>query len=228
MTDTPRIHDPRQVQGGVQGFLERARAARQSRPRLVMGVDATASRQPTWDRASELQAKMFEAAGNNIEVQLVYFRGAADVRECRASGWLSGSKALASAMAKITCQGGTTQIERVLDHTLREAEKRPIRALVYIGDCCEEARDTLLRLATMLGEKSIPIFAFQEGDDQHAASVFKGMTERSNGIFAQFDERSAQRLTELLKVVGEFAVSNDHAALDHARTKLMLGYNKGR
>ena len=52
--------------------------------RLIFALDATASRQPTWDTACELQAEMFRevAAIGGLSVQLVYYRG---IAECSAS-----------------------------------------------------------------------------------------------------------------------------------------------
>ena len=45
--------------------------------RLIFAMDATMSRQPSWDLALELQADMFQAvkAIGGLDVQLVYFRG---------------------------------------------------------------------------------------------------------------------------------------------------------
>ena len=47
------------------------------RARLIFALDATMSRQPSWDLATHLQAGMFEAASKigGLDVQLVYFRG---------------------------------------------------------------------------------------------------------------------------------------------------------
>ena len=46
-----------------------------TRGRLLFALDATASRQPTWDSACRLQANMFReaAAIGGLDVQLVYF-----------------------------------------------------------------------------------------------------------------------------------------------------------
>ncbi len=54
------------------------------RGRLIFAMDATMSRQPTWDMALALQADMFKAvkAIGGLDVQLIYFRGNG---ECRAS-----------------------------------------------------------------------------------------------------------------------------------------------
>ena len=81
------------------------------RGRLIFALDATMSRQPTWDLAQSLQAKMFEAASGlgGLDVQLVYFRG---FNECRASNFVSGGQGLAQLMSRIDVRGGSTQIRR--------------------------------------------------------------------------------------------------------------------
>ncbi len=45
--------------------------------RLLFALDATASRQPTWDLACELHAELFDEAARlgNIAIQLCYYRG---------------------------------------------------------------------------------------------------------------------------------------------------------
>jgi hypothetical protein len=47
---------------------------RRSRGRLIFTLDATASRESTWDMAAQLQASMFEEAAKagGLDVQLVY------------------------------------------------------------------------------------------------------------------------------------------------------------
>ena len=47
------------------------------RGRLVFAMDATASREPSWDRACQVQGQMFleTAALGGLDVQLVYYRG---------------------------------------------------------------------------------------------------------------------------------------------------------
>jgi hypothetical protein len=98
----------------IDAFLAQVRAmpntlAPGQRGRLVFALDATMSRQPTWDAACRLQADMFQEAGQigGLDVQLVYFRGLA---ECRASGWVAQPQKLASLMERIDCRGGHTQI----------------------------------------------------------------------------------------------------------------------
>ena len=73
--------------------------------RLIFALDATASRQPTWDTACQLQAEMFQevATIGRLDMQLVYYRS---LSECRASRWMSDSKQLAKTMSQIMCQAG--------------------------------------------------------------------------------------------------------------------------
>ena len=45
--------------------------------RLIFALDATLSRQPTWDMACGLQADMFKEAGSvgGLAMRLIYYRG---------------------------------------------------------------------------------------------------------------------------------------------------------
>jgi hypothetical protein len=83
----------------IDAFLKKlqvpaAGVAPGTRGRLIFALDATRSRQPTWDIACQLQAEMFQevAAIGGLDVQLVYYRG---MRECTASRWVSDGRALA-------------------------------------------------------------------------------------------------------------------------------------
>src|SRR5215510_4089098 len=135
--------------------------------RLMFAMDATMSRQPTWDMALALQADMFHAvtAIGGLNVQLIYFRGAG---ECRASRWVSDPDALAALMTRVACAGGYTQIGKVLSHARAEAGKRAVSALVYVGDCMEEEIDELCGRAGELALLGMPVFLFQEGGDAKA------------------------------------------------------------
>src|SRR5262249_35002877 len=92
-----------------------------ARGRLIFALDATASRQPTWDTACELQAEMFRevASAGGLDMQLVYYRS---VGECRASRWISRPDQLAKTMSQIMCEAGHTQIEKVLIHAQKETK----------------------------------------------------------------------------------------------------------
>src|SRR5689334_11226879 len=132
------------------------------RGRLIFALDATASREPTWDRACRIQGEMFEATAalGGLDVKLVYYRG---FSECKASRWLTTAPDLHRAMRAVSCLGGETQIERVLAHAIAENQKQRENALVFVGDAMEENVDRLCQLAGALRLKGVPIFPSHEG-----------------------------------------------------------------
>src|ERR1700716_18086 len=152
----------------IAAFVAKARVmlphATGARGRLVFALDATMSRQPTWDMACTLQADMFREAASigSLDIRLVYYRG---FNECRATGWISDSAKLATLMSKIDCQGGNTQIGKVLSEARREAVASAVRAVVFVGDAMEEAVDDLCAKAGGLGPLKGPGFVFPGGGD---------------------------------------------------------------
>lgn len=173
------------------------------RARLIFAIDATASRQGTWDRAAHLQSQMFgtvAALGGLVDIQLVFYRGSG---ECVASRWLSDPKALAAIMSGVNCRAGFTQIRRALTHARKEHARNKIGALILISDACEETPDDLYAEARELGA---PCFMFQEGEDEEVAEVYQKIARITGGAYCSFDEGAAQRLADLLKAVVAFAV----------------------
>ena len=198
--------ESRSSRGAIDTFLTAAKkfVPQAGGGRLVFALDATMSRQPTWDAACRLQAEMFNAVGaaGNLQVQLVYFRG---FGECRASRWVADTDRLRDLMVKIDCRGGQTQIGKVLGHIRDETQKRKVSAAVYIGDCMEEEVDALCAVAGELGLRKVPCFMFQEGRDPAAMAAFSEIARLSGGAFARFDDNAARELAELLRAVASFA-----------------------
>jgi hypothetical protein len=218
---------PKSSAGEIDAFLRQARdlAPRTSvaRGRLIFALDATMSRQPTWDMACALQGEMFSAAAaaGNLSVQLVYFRG---LRESRASGWVENAESLRALMEKIDCRGGLTQIARVLSHAKRESEKRPVSALVYVGDSMEENIDELLGLAGELGLRGVKAFVFHDGRDPNAKFAFRQIAKLTGGACLPFDRNSASELRALLVAVATYAAGGRKAleAMDGETAKRLL------
>lgn len=183
-------------------------AGKQSR--LIFAMDATASREPTWDRACKIQGQLFKTtdALGGIEIQLVYYGGFGDLY---ASPWFRTSKQLLESMSKVRCLGGATQIGRVLSHALRQSREQKIDALIFVGDCMEENADPLCKLAGELGMMGVPIFMFQEGHDIKAASTFAQIAALSGGAHCQFDSASADQLRTLLGAVAAYAAGGLNA-----------------
>src|SRR5262249_17119928 len=107
---------------------------------LIFALDATMSRQPTWDQACRLQAEMFREAATlgGLDLQLVYYRGLA---ERRASRWIVEPARFGELMSRIDCRGGQTQIAKVLAHARHENDRGKVAALVFVGDAMEEVLD---------------------------------------------------------------------------------------
>jgi hypothetical protein len=206
------------IKGDIAEFLDQLKsrqpapsAAASGRGRLIFALDATASREPTWDQACRIQGEMFTATAalGGLDLQLVFYRG---YDECRASRWVNAAADLHRLMRSVLCAGGETQIERVLTHTIRETGKRKVNALVFVSDAIEEKADRLCRLAGELGAFGVPIFLFHEGFDPDAAAAFRQMTSLSHGAYLAFDLASIDRLKELLGAIAVYATGN-HAAL---------------
>jgi hypothetical protein len=199
----------------IDAFLEKVRglgpaATAGKRGRLIFALDATMSRQPTWDSACALQADMFReaAADGGLDIQLVYFRG---LNECRASGFVAISEKLAALMGGIDCRGGHTQIGKVLAHARREHGERPVQALVFVGDAMEEKIDDLCAAAGELGLLNVPVFMFQEGYDAVAENAYREIARLSRGAYCRFDVGAARELGELLRAVAAYAAGGRKA-----------------
>lgn len=205
----------------IAAFVAKARAMSPHREgakgRMVFALDATMSRQPTWDMACALQADMFREAASigSLDIRLVYYRG---LSECRATGWISDSGQLARLMGKIDCQGGNTQIGKVLSEARREAVASAVRAVVFVGDAMEEAVDDLCAKAGELGLLKVPVFMFQEGHDVAAEQAFREIARLTGGAWCRFDPGAAAQLRELLRAAAAYAAGGREALLRLSKT----------
>ncbi|GAB5414811.1 MAG: hypothetical protein Cons2KO_24140 [Congregibacter sp.] len=204
----------------MQAFLQRAKQVQRftaGRARLIFAIDATASRQPTWDLACSFQADMFAACSdlNSLSMQLAYFRG---LNELRATDWVHDGQALAQTMSRVRCEAGRTQIGRLLKSALKTHAQGAVSALVFIGDAVEESAPRLQEIAGECRIKRLPLFLFQEGNDPHARSCMQKMAQLSGGAYESFDQRSAQRLKDLLSAVARYAAGG-RPALESMRSQ---------
>ncbi len=193
----------------IDAFLAEARAMAPAAPtggrgRLIFALDATMSRQPTWDTALKLQAEMFEEAGKvgGLDIQLAYFRG---FNECRVSRWVSDARVLRDLMTAIQCRGGHTQIGKILTHARRETGKKKVDVLVFVGDALEEKVDDLAARAGELGMLGVRVFIFQEGRNPVVERGFREIARLSGGAYARFDINAAGQLRQLLRAAAVYA-----------------------
>jgi len=203
----------------VAEFLDAARRAqppaRSGRGRLIFALDATMSRQPMWDMAQKLQAKMFEVAE----------------KLGGASRFVSGGQGLAALMSRIDVRAGETQIRRVLAHARDESRRQKVGAFVFVGDAMEESADELAAVAGELALLGVKAFMFQEGHDPFARRVFADIARLTGGAYGAFDAGAAQRLEALLRAAAAYAAGG-HAALaraaaDDPEARLLLSQMRG-
>ncbi len=232
-THAPVRRDDGQVAGSrsrpqeIDAFLAQARTMAPAetaggRGRLIFALDATMSRQPTWDTALRLQAEMFEEAAKigGLDIQLVYYRG---FNECRSSHWVGNARALRDLMTTIDCRGGHTQIGRILKHARKETGRKRVNVLVFVGDAMEEKIDDLAAAAGELGMLGLKVFIFQEGRDPSAERAFREIARLSGGAYARFDVSAAGQLAELLRAAAVYAAGGMKAlAKGGAGAQLLL------
>lgn len=205
----------------VDAFLRKvaarppSRASGGRRGRLLFAMDATASRQPTWDHAAHIQGEMFHAAAGlgGLDIQLAFFRG---FGEFRVSAWTDNEAELLRLMTSVGCLAGETQLGKVLSHARNETKRNPINALVYVGDSFEEDIDKMAKTAGELGLLGVPVFMFHEGSEPLAAFAFQQIAKLTGGAYCRFDGASAEQLKALLGAVAVFAAGGRPALQDLA------------
>ncbi|MCY4097991.1 MAG: VWA domain-containing protein [Rhodospirillales bacterium] len=205
--------------GDIDAFLEAVRTAppaTRGRGRLLFALDATMSREGTWDQAAAVQADLFREAGRvgGLSVQLMWFRGVGEFQVCP---WTAEPADLVREMTAVRCRAGLTQISRALSHAAVEHERVPVAAMVYAGDACEEPADPLVAQAGVLGMQGLRLFMFQEGHDPVAADVFQAVAKVSGGAYARFGPGSAATLRALLQATAVYAAGGLRALQAHER-----------
>jgi len=205
----------------VEAFL--AHASRLQPPalrttqRVIFALDATASREPTWDLACSLHAELFGVAARhgNIAIQLCHYGGH---EEFVASPWAMTPEALLDDMLRVRCKGGRTQLVRVLEHAISEATRHPVRALVFIGDAFEEDERALIAAAGKLALFGVPAFVCHEGGDPTAFRAFSALARITRGALVPFAPGSAASLREFFGAVAAYATGGLDA-LEHLATQ---------
>ena len=193
-------------------------SGRPGRGRLLFGMDATASREPTWDHACSIQGEMFVAADTlgGLDVRLAFYRG---FDELKVSRWTSDGRELARLMGAVRCLAGRTQIGRLLRYAGDQRRDSRLDAVVFVGDCCEEDVDQVGHEAGQLGLLGLPVFVFQEGQDRVASRIFPQIAKLTRGAYCKFDRNSPDQLKRLLGAVAAYAAGGREAFLKYGKEK---------
>lgn len=200
----------------VKAFLDQvatiapAAKAAGTRGRLIFAMDATASRQPMWDRAARIQGEMFQATAalGGLDIQLAFYRG---FGEFKVSRWTANEAELLRLMTSVFCMAGETQLRKVLLHAANETRRNKVNALVFVGDAFEEDIDAVGAAAGELGLLGVPAFMFHEGADAMVAFAFQQVAKLSGGAYCRFDANSPDALKNLLGAVAVYAAGGNAA-----------------
>ena len=189
--------------------------------RLMFAMDATASREHTWDMACQIQADMFMSTQDigNLEISLCYFRG---YHEFHVLDWSNQAAKLRDQMLAVRCLAGHTQIKRTLEHAVKVCAAQKVKAVVYVGDSFEENIDDVGMMAGKLNLLGVPVFTFHEGNDPVAKNAFQHIAQLTGGAYCTFDQNSVSQLKDLLCAVAAFAVGGINALHQHSQKGNML------
>ncbi len=183
----------------VQGFGGSA----PSRPRLVFGFDATASREPAWAMARRVTDALVKALPGELDVALAVHGGS---RLHTFTKFTDDGRTLRDLAASINCEAGQTRLLAILSGSLA----RPgVRVVTYIGDVYEELLKHGRKVADELGRRGIKLFVFHDISDWAArrdAEVFLDLARRTGGCVLPFDANAPGKLRDLLAAVAVFAV----------------------
>jgi hypothetical protein len=174
-----------------------------SRPRLIFGVDATASREPAWATARQVTDALVRALPGELDVALAVHGGS---RLHTFTEFTANPGHLRDRAAGVACISGHTRMLPILSRALAE---KNVRVVVYIGDVFEESPSRGRRLADDMGKRGIRLIVLHDVADWTArrdAELFLDLARRTGGCVLPFDASAAARLRELLAAVAVYAV----------------------
>jgi hypothetical protein len=177
-----------------------------TRPRLVFGFDATASREPAWAAARTVTDALVRALPGELDVALAVHGGS---RLHTFTEFTANAATLRDRAAGIGCIAGFTQLLPILSRSL---EAPGVRVVVYIGDVFEESQARGRRLADAMGLKGIRLIVLHDTADWNArrdAEIFLDLARRTGGCVLPFDANAPDRLRELLRAVAVYAVGGE-------------------
>src|SRR3954453_18605733 len=187
-----------------------------TRPRLIFGFDATASREPAWAAARDVTDALVQALPGELDVALAVHGGG---RLHTFTSFTADPNLLRDQAAAITCRAGPTQLLPLLARALAA---QGVRVITYIGDVYEESPGRGRKLADDLGSRGIRLIVLHDTAHWTArrdAEVFLDLARRTGGCVLPFDASSPGRLRDLLAAIAVFAVGGEEL-LEHKRADL--------
>lgn len=188
------------------------------RPRLLLAVDATASRSTAWNAAKQTTDVLLTAVPGGLDVALAV-HGGGTVHTF--TPFVSDAAVIRDRAAGVTCSAGETRLVTILEEARTHSR---LKVVVYIGDAFEEDEGALMQIADalrLLGTKVIVLHDAAGGADSRSGQVFAELADRTRGAVLPFDPSSLDRLRELLEAVAVLAVGG--VKLLEARAKQLPG-----
>jgi hypothetical protein len=174
-----------------------------TRPRLIFGFDATASREPAWAAARKVTDALVKALPGELDVALAVHGGS---MLHTFTEFTSDPNRLRDRAAGISCISGMTRMLPILSRALSNPG---VRVVVYTGDVFEESPVRGRKLADAMGLKGIKLIVLHDTVDWNArrdAEVFLDLARRTGGCVVPFDANAPARLRDLLAAVAVYAV----------------------
>ena len=200
-----------------------------TRPRLIFGFDATASRGPAWATARTVTDALVQALPGELDVALAVHGGS---MLHTFTEFTTDPNKLRDRAAGISCLAGTTRLLPILSRALSNAG---VRVVIYIGDVFEESPMRGRKLADVMGLKGIKLIVLHDTADWNAkrdAEVFLDLARRTGGCVLPFDANAPGRLRELLAAVAVYAVGGEQLLNEKrqelAAAPLLLEHLSGR
>jgi hypothetical protein len=220
----PQPEEPPPGQPTLLGFIRsllpfsapRLPAVAVTRPRLIFGFDATASREPAWATARSVTDALVKALPGELDVALAVHGGSL---LHTFTAFTSDPKTLRDRAAGISCIAGMTRLLPILSRALSNPG---VRVVIYIGDVFEESPDRGRKLADAMGLKGIKLIVLHDTTDWNAkrdGEVFLDLARRTGGCVLPFDANAPARLRELLAAVAVYAVGGSEM-LEEKREEL--------
>jgi hypothetical protein len=173
----------------------------QATARLVLAIDATASRAPAWNASQRVMGGLFTALPGELEVALAVHGGS---RVHTFTGFTSKVETLRKQSARVQCQAGMTAMLNILAAVL----KLDVRVIVYVGDVFEESHRGARRLANALAAKGTRVIILHDGGSPEDADgrIFQEIASITGGAVLPFDASALDELGELLRAIAVLAV----------------------
>jgi hypothetical protein len=188
-------------------------------PRVIFAL-ANHAHSGGWDRAKVLQREMFQAAaGSGLAMKFAVYGAdnAAGVRRCRiTTRWITNADEMSGLIDRAECSCGCyINVRDVLAQAVKEAEDRPLRAVIIVGDVFHDDEDGLYEAAISANElrrAGTQVILIQQSDDPVTARKLRWLETVSGAAYFPFDLRTQERqFSEMWEVVSAFAAGGEEA-----------------